>query len=267
MGIPLIAGRGFVNQDGEPNQPLTAVINEAMATRFWPGENPLGKRFRSGPNSDQNPWITVVGVVGNVRHLGLEIEPRPENYLHYLTSPPRSPIFVARTKTDPRGLFTSVRNLIKQIDGEIAVADLTTMQEQVALSLATRRFALTLFGLFGVVALLLAAVGLYAVMSYSVTQRAHELGIRSALGAQAADLLRLVVRQGMTLALIGIAAGAASALALTRLMENLLFSVRATDPVTLTLAAAMLAFVALLASWFPARRATKVDPLTSLRHD
>jgi len=267
MGIPLIAGRGFGNQDGEPNQPPTAIINEAMATRFWPGENPLGKRFRSGPNSDQNPWITVVGVVGNVRHLGLEIEPRPELYRHYLTNPPRSPIFVARTKTDPRGLFTSVRNLVKQIDGEIAVADLTTMQEQVAISLATRRFALTLFGLFGAVALLLAAVGLYAVMSYSVAQRSHELGIRSALGAQAADLLRLVVRQGMTLALLGIAVGSASALALTRLMENLLFSVRATDPVTLTLAAAMLAFVALLACWFPARRATKVDPLTFLRHD
>src|SRR5215510_8625779 len=267
MGIPLIAGRGFGDQDGEPNQPPTAIINEAMATRFWPGENPLGKRFRSGPNSDQYPWITVVGVVGNVRHLGLEIEPRPELYRHYLTSPPRGPIFVARTKTDPRSLFTSVRNLVKQIDGEIAVADLTTMQEQVALSLATRRFALTLFGLFGVVALLLAAVRLYAVISYSVAQRAHELGIRSALGAQAADLLRLVVRQGMTLALLGIAVGSASALALTRLMENLLFSVRATDPVTLTLAAAMLAFVALLACWFPARRATKVDPLTSLRHD
>jgi predicted permease len=267
MGIPLTAGRGFSNQDGESNQPPTAIINEAMATRFWPGENPLGKRFRSGPNSDQNPWITVVGVVGNVRHLGLEIEPRPEVYRHYLTSPPRSPIFVARTKTDPRGLFTPVRNLVKQIDGEIAMADLTTMQEQVALSLATRRFALTMFGLFGVVALILAAVGLYAVMSYSVAHRAHELGIRAALGAQAADLLRLVVRQGMTLALLGIAVGLASALALTRLMENLLFSVRAADPVTLTLAAAMLAFVALLACWFPARRATKVDPLTSLRHE
>jgi ABC-type antimicrobial peptide transport system permease subunit len=141
------------------------------------------------------------------------------------------------------------------------------MQEQVALSLAMRRFALTLFGLFGVVALLLAAVGLYAVMSYSVAQRMPELGIRAALGAQSADLLRLVVRQGMALVSLGIAVGLASALALTRLMENLLFSVRATDPVTLTLAAAMLGFVALLACWFPARRATKVDPLAVLRHE
>jgi putative ABC transport system permease protein len=267
MGIPLMAGRGFSNQDGEPNQPATAIINEAMAARFWPGENPLGKRFRSGPNSDQSPWITVVGIVGNVRHLGLEIEPRPEIYRHHLTSPPRSPIFVVRTKTDPRNLFASVRNLVKQIDREIAVADLTTMQEQVALSLATRRFTLTLFSVFGAVALLLAAVGLYAVMSYSVAQRTRELGVRAALGAQAADLLRLVVRQGMSLVLLGVAIGAMSALALTRLMENLLFSVRATDPLTLTLAAALLAFVALLACLFPARRATKVDPLTAVRHD
>ena len=148
MGIPLLKGRLLNDQDADPNQPLTAVINDAMANRFWPGEDPVGKRFRSGPNSDQNPWVTVVGVVGNVRHLGLDTEPRPEMYRHYLTNPPNSPIFVIRTKTEPSNLFATVRSVVKQMDSEIALSGLTTMQEQVSISVATRRFALTLFGIF-----------------------------------------------------------------------------------------------------------------------
>lgn len=267
MGIPLVKGRLLNDQDAAPNQPLTAVINEAMAKRFWPGKDPIGKRLRSGPNSDDNPWITVVGVVGNVRHLGLDIEPRPELYRHSLTNPPNSPIFVIRTKTDPSNLFATVRGVVKQIDGEIALSGLTTMKEQVALSVATRRFALTLFGLFAGIALLLAAVGLYAVMSYSVAQRTHEIGIRAALGAQTGDLLRLIVRQGMTLVVIGIVAGLVAAFALTRLMQSLLFEVRATDPATFALVVVALAAVAALACWLPARRATKVDPMIALRCD
>jgi putative ABC transport system permease protein len=265
LGIPLLKGRTLNDQDANPRQPLTAVINEAMAKRFWPDEDPIGKRFRSGPNSDQNPWITVVGVVGNVRHLGLDIEPRPELYRHFQTSPPNSPIFVVRSKTEPGKLFATVRSLIKQIDGEIAVSGMTTMKEQVSISVATRRFALTLFGLFAVVALLLAAVGLYAVMSYFVAQRTHEIGIRAALGAQSGDLLRLIVRQGMTLVAIGIVAGLAAAFALTRLMQSLLFEINATDPATFALVVVALAAVAVLACWLPARRATKVDPMIALR--
>lgn len=265
MGIPLLKGRLLNDQDADPNQPLTAVINDAMANRFWPGEDPVGKRFRSGPNSDQNPWVTVVGVVGNVRHLGLDIEPRPEMYRHYLTNPPNSPIFVIRTKTEPSNLFATVRSVVKQMDSEIALSGLTTMQEQVSISVATRRFALTLFGIFAGVALLLASVGLYAVMSYSVTQRTHEIGIRAALGAQSGDLLRLIVRQGMTLVAIGLVVGLVAAFALTRLMQSLLFEINANDPPTLVAVVGALAAVAAIACWIPARRATKVDPMIALR--
>ena len=265
MGIPLLKGRILNDQDADPNQPLTAVVNEAMANRFWPGEDPIGKRFRSGPNSDQNPWITVVGIVGNVRHLGLDTEPRPELYRHFLTSPPNSPIFVVKTKTDPSNLFATVRSVIKQMDGEIALSGLTTMKEQVAISVATRRFALTLFGLFAGIALLLAAIGLYAVMSYSVAQRTHEIGIRAALGAQSGDLLRLIVRQGMTLVAVGVVVGLATAFALTRLMQSLLFEVNAADPATFALVVVALAAVAAIACWIPARRAAKVDPMIALR--
>ena len=267
MGIPLLKGRLLNDQDADPNQPLTAVINDAMANRFWPGEDPVGKRFRSGPNSDQNPWVTVVGVVGNVRHLGLDTEPRPEMYRHYLTNPPNSPIFVIRTKTEPSNLFATVRSVVKQMDSEIALSGLTTMQEQVSISVATRRFALTLFGIFAGVALLLAAVGLYAVMSYSVTQRTHEIGIRAALGAQSGDLLRLIVRQGMTLVAIGLVVGLVAAFALTRLMQSLLFEINANDPPTLIAVVSALAAVAAIACWIPARRATQVDPLSALRGD
>ncbi len=267
MGIPLIKGRVFNDQDYSPNQPLTAVINEAMAARFWNGEDPIGKRFRAGPNSDQNPWITVVGVVGNVRHLALDIEPRPEMYRHHLTSPPFSPIFVVRTKSDPENSFATVRSLIKQVDAEIALSNLTTMAEQVSLSVATRRFAMTLFGIFAGIALLLAAVGLYAVMSYSVAQRTHEIGIRVAIGAQSNDVLHLIVRQGMQLVAIGVTVGLVAAMILTRLMQSLLFSVNATDPLTFTLVVVVLAVAAIVACYVPARRATKVDPMIALRYE
>lgn len=267
MGIPLAKGRVFNDLDYAPNQPLTAVINEAMAARFWPGENPIGKRFRAGPDSDQNPWINVVGVVGNVRHLALDIEPRPEMYRHHLTSPPFSPIFVLRTKSNPENSFATVRSLIKQIDAEIAVSNLTTMREQVSLSVATRRFAMVLFGIFAGVALLLATVGLYAVMSYSVAQRNHEIGIRVAIGAQSKDVLRLIIRQGMQLVAIGVTGGLFAALVLTRLMQSLLFSVKATDPATFAIVVLLLAVVAVVACYVPARRAAKVDPMIALRYE
>lgn len=265
MGIPLINGRTFNDQDYSPNQPLTAVINEAMAARFWPGEDPVGKRFRAGPNSDQNPWTTVVGVVGNVRHLGLDIEPRPEIYRHHLTSPPFSPIFVVRTKSDPENSFATVRSLVRQLDAEIALSGLTTMEKEVSKSVAPRRFSMTLFGVFASIALLLAAVGLYAVISYSVTQRTHEIGIRVAVGAQSKDVLRLIIRQGMQLVAIGVTAGLVAALALTRLMQSLLFSVNATDPLTFTFVVIALAMVGVVACYVPAKRATRVDPMVALR--
>lgn len=267
MGIPLIKGRTFNDQDYAPNQPLTAVVNEAMAARFWPGEDPTGKRLRAGPNSDQNPWITVVGIVGNVRHLGLDIEPRPEMYLHHLTSPPFSPIFVVRTKSDPENSFAIVRSLVRQIDPEIALSGLATMEKEISKSIAPRRFSMTLFVGFAGIALLLAGIGLYAVMSYSVAQRTHEIGIRAALGAQTGDLMRLIFRQGMTLVAIGVIVGLVAAVALTRVMQSLLFEISATDPLTFMLVVVVLAMSAVLACYLPARRVTKVDPMTALRSE
>ena len=267
MGIPLLSGRLVTEQD-VTNNTGSVVINEAMARRFWPGEDPVGKRISTATSSGQHTqWQTIVGVVGSVRHLGLDIEPRPEIYYHTNTVPPFGPVVVIRTTSDPKRLISIARAKVRELDRAVPISNVNTMEELVAQSVAQRRFGMFLLGAFAVLALLLAAIGIYGVVSYSVTQRTQEIGVRMALGASAADVLKLVLRNGMSLALIGVGLGLAGAFALTRLMSKLLFEVTPTDVTTFALVSVGLIAVALLACYLPARRAMKVDPLEALRYE
>ena len=267
MGIPLLAGR-LVTDEDVANNNGSVLINEAMAKRLWPGEDPVGKRVSFFTNTGQNSqWLTIVGVVGNVRHLGLDLEPRPELYNHINTSPPTGPVFIIRTTSDPKNLIAAVRTKVREIDRELPISNMNTMEQLVAQSVAQRRFGMVLLGLFAALALLLAGIGIYGVMSYVVTQRTQEMGVRIALGAQPSDIYKLIVRQGMVLTLSGVGIGLTGAFALTRLMKNLLFNVGVTDPPTFASVALLLTSVALLACYLPARRATKVDPMVALRYE
>jgi predicted permease len=267
MGIPLLAGRVVTEQD-VTNGSRFVLINEAMANRFWPGEDPVGKRISTMVSSGQQiPWQTIVGVVGNVRHLGLDVEPRPEIYYHTNTSPPFGPVVVIRTTSDPARLISIARAKVRELDRDVPISNVNTMEQLVAQSVAQRRFGMFLLGTFALLALLLAAIGIYGVVSYSVTQRTQEIGVRMALGASATDVLKMVLRNGMSLALIGVGLGLAGAFGLTRLMSRLLFEVTPTDVTTFALVSVGLISVALLACYLPARRAMKVDPLEALRYE
>jgi putative ABC transport system permease protein len=269
MGIPLLAGRDFAETDTK-QAPNVVVINEAFARRHFAGESPLGHRIRL-QGQERDPLL-IVGVVGDVRQLGLDKQPVPEAFVPFLQDPlsktyQRSMTIVARTKSDPGAVAGSLRAMLTSLDKSLPVYDLKPMTEYLRDSLARRRFNLILLTAFGGVALALAAVGIYGVISYGVTQRTHEIGIRMALGAEKGDVLWLVVRQGMILALGGVAIGLLASLALTRLMETLLYGVSVTDPLTFTVIALLLTSVALLACFVPARRAAKVDPLVALRYE
>ncbi len=267
MGIPLLSGRLVTEQD-VTNNTRSVLINEAMAKRFWPGEDPVGKRISTAISTGQQiPWQTIVGVVGNVRHLGLDIEPRPEIYYHTNTSAPFGPVVVIRTTSDPQRLISIARAKVRELDRNVPISNVNTMDQLVAQSVAQRRFGMFLLGTFAVLALLLAAIGIYGVMSYSVTQRTQEIGVRMALGANATDVLKMVLRNGMSLALIGVTLGLAGAFCLTRLMSRLLFAVTPTDVTTFALVSIGLLAVALAACYLPARRAMKVDPLEALRYE
>ena len=278
MRIPLVKGRYFEARDTEANG-LVVIIDDALARKYWPDEDPVGKRvtFESNPNpSDPNNpaarlpiWREVVGVVGHVRNEGLEGESRAQYYVpHGSGNASATNMFVAvSTDGNPAALAPAVRGAIAGVDRDLPVFRVTTMEKMVAESLTQRRFSMTLFGVFAALALALAVVGLYGVMSYSVAQRTHEIGLRMALGAQGRDVLRMVVGQGMGLVLVGLALGLAGAFALTRLMASLLYGVSAADPLTYAGIAVLLAAVAFLASYLPARRATKVDPMVALRYE
>jgi putative ABC transport system permease protein len=265
MGIPLLTGRTFTEQD-KTDSPSVVIISETLARRNFPGEDPLGKRLIL---DDEKPAYEIIGVVGDVRHEGLEKETYPGYYLSFYQAPERQVNLMVRSApaVDPSGLQLAVRNVIKQMDKEQLVWETKTMEQLRAESVARRRFNMMLLGIFAALALLLAAVGIYGVMSYSVTQRTHEIGIRLALGAQTSDVLRMVVRQGMTLALIGVALGLLTALAVTRVMASLLYGVTATDALTYAGVSVLLAGIALLACLIPARRATHVDPMVALRYE
>jgi putative ABC transport system permease protein len=267
-----------------------AIINEALAHRYYPGENPLGKRL-----ADASGWRTIVGIAGNVKRLALEDQPKPELYMP--SQQPRGEKIKAgakdmekgfaigimiptatqgkasyvslmvRTKSPPEPLADAVRKTVWSLDPDQPILQLGTMQARLDEFYAPRRFNLLIFGVFALVALLLAAVGIYGVLAYAVTQRTHEIGIRLALGAQAHDVLWLIVRQGLALTLVGVALGLIGAWGLTRVLQNLLYEVSATDPVTFACIALLLLAVAGAASFIPAWRATKVDPLVALRHE
>jgi len=269
LGIPLLQGRLLSAQD-HAQASAVAVINQAMARRYWGGEDPVGKRFKIGARASNAPWLTVVGVVGDVRQAGLNTDSLPELYTPFTQDHQRfvrPRVLFVRTAGDPLNLIAAVKSQIWAVDKDQPINDVRTMEEIVTQWLAPRRFNLLLLGVFAALALALASVGIYGVISYAVSQRTREIGVRMALGAGRADILKLIVGQGLALTLGGVATGLLASLALTRWLESLLFGVSTTDPLTFTGVALLLTLVALLACYVPARRATKVDPLIALRSE
>ncbi|HWF90118.1 MAG TPA: ABC transporter permease [Pyrinomonadaceae bacterium] len=267
MGIPLLRGRPLSEQDTETTQNVV-VISDAMARRYWPGEEVVGKRIAIGRVTRPEDWIQIVGVVKDVRQFELTADPKPQMYLPYR----QFGFFdaqdlVVKTDIDSASLAATVRRAVWEIDKDQPVSDIRTMENIMADSIARQRFSMLLLAIFAGVALVLAGVGIYGVMSYSVAQRTHEIGIRMALGAQTGAVLKLAIGYGMKLVLVGLLIGLIAAFALTRVMSTLLFGVTATDPATFTLISLLLIAVAVLASYVPARRATKVNPIIALRYE
>jgi putative ABC transport system permease protein len=266
MSIPLLQGRDLGPQD-RSGAPLVGLVNESFVREYFPDESPIGARISWARGPGQ--WMTIIGVVGDVRHFGLSQPEQPAFYGAYaqLDQPwKRWMYLVVRSDTDMAALTAQVKNQIWALDKLLPVTRVQAMKEVMAGSIAMQQFNMTLMGIFAAVALALAAVGIYGVISYSVTQRTHEIGIRMALGAQGPDVLRLILQQGVLLAVTGVAIGLAGAFVLTRWMQSLLYGVSATDPVTFAVISLFLIGVALGASFVPARRATKVDPMVALRH-
>ncbi len=279
-GVPLIRGRIFNRQDGtmrafssldELRQNWAAaiyrvVISRSMAQRFWAGEDPIGKRFRFGSPVIGGPWLEIVGIVGDVRHFSLDREPEPEFYLPAFQEP-RDLTFVIRAGRDGAALASAVRGVIRELDPNVPVGSVRSMEEVVASSVGSRRTNLLLLGSFAALALVLAAAGIYGVVSYSVTAKTQEYGIRMALGASRRDVLQGVLGEAGALAVTGCMIGVAAALAVSHLLSGMLYGVRPTSPATYVLVAAVLVVVSLAAGYVPARRATRVDPMTALRYE
>jgi putative ABC transport system permease protein len=268
MQIPLQRGRDFGPQDFDEKAPLVGVANETLVRQYFQNEDPVGKRVRWARNP-QVEWITIIGVVGDVKHFGLDLPEEPALYTPYTQISPwkRWMSFAARTQGDAAGTTQALKQEVWKVDSQLPVTKVETMSEVTASSFAARRFNMTLLSLFAGLALMLAAIGIYGVMSNAVTQRTQEIGIRLALGARTIDVLKLIIRNGMTLVGIGVALGLAGAFALTRLMRTLLFGVTPTDGLTIAIVSVVLIGVAFLACFIPARRATKVDPLVALRYE
>ena len=266
MGIQLLSGRFFDSSDNAKS-PQTIIVNEAFARRCFPGEEAVGKQVKFARPNEPGDMETIVGVVRDEKQDSLSAEAKPEAYKSHLQEAQSDMTLVVRTAGDPRSLIGAVREEIRAMDKDLPPFDIKTMDELMYESLARERFTTLLLIVFAGLALLLAAVGIYGVMSYTVTRRTHEIGIRMALGAANRDVLRLVIKQGMGLAAAGIAVGILGAWALTRLMASLLYGVSATDPLTFAAIALLLMGVALLACYLPARRATKVDPMIALRYE
>jgi putative ABC transport system permease protein len=272
MGIPIVEGRAFGPLDLEGSQPV-ALVNETMARTFWPGESPVGRRIR--PSGDETPWFSIIGVVKDVKQGGMDAETGTESYFYYpqtaqaLSFAPRTMNFAVRTTVPPSSIAPQVRDAVWALDAALPVADLEPMERVIYQSVARPRFLTLLLLVFGVVALSLAAVGTYGVMSYTVAERTHEMGIRIALGAKAGSVVGLVVKQGLAVAALGLAIGVVAAMALVKLMSSvmasMLFDTSATDLATFIAVPALLGVVALTACLIPAQRATRVDPIEVLR--
>jgi putative ABC transport system permease protein len=266
MGLRIVSGRPLDDRD-HAKAPRAVVISETLARRYWPGEDPVGKRLSTGGNPNQPNWREIVGVVADVKQFGLDADARPTLYLPHAQSPARVMIVTARTSAEPTSLATAVRSQVWGLDNELSVSNINSMEEIVSTSIAPARLIMLLLVVFAGLALILAAVGIYSVIAYGVTERTREIGIRMALGAQAADVLKLIVGHGMILTFVGVSLGLAGAFALTRFMKSLLYEVDTFDPVTFAAISLLLVGVALLASYIPARRAAKVDPMIALRYE
>jgi putative ABC transport system permease protein len=270
MGVPLRRGRFFDRTDRGESRPV-AIVNETMARQYWPGQDAVGKRFKIGDPDSPVPWVTIVGIVGDVRQMGLDAPVKAEMYLPY-SQIANQPWFaprdlVVRTSVEPMSVVTAVKREIAAVDPEQAVSNIRSLDDILDEEVIQRRLGATLLTAFAVLALLLASLGIYGILSYFVAQHTPEIGVRLALGATGRDILGLVLGRGMTLALVGIGLGSLGGLALTRLMSSLLFGISATDPATFALAALLLAALALLACYLPARRAVKVDPTIAMRYE
>jgi putative ABC transport system permease protein len=261
LRIPVLRGRNFTEQEVRDNARVI-VVSESLVQTVFPNEEALGKRLLTALSDKP---FEIVGIVGDIRHRSLQFQPYAAMYLPTVQSGRMN--IALRTQGDPMSLVPAVRKEVQAIDRDQPIAAIRTMTEWVDRSTSTPRYRTTLLGLFAAIAMILAATGIYGVMSYSVAQRTHEIGIRMALGARQLDVLNLVVRQGMLLVVIGLGIGLLGAFALTRVMASLLFGVTAKDPITFVAVAGLLAMVALIACYIPARRATKVDPLTALRYE
>ncbi len=264
LQIPLQRGRMFASEDG-PNAPRVAIINETMAQRLWPAQDVIGKRFKPGPPAADAPWFTVVGLVGDMRRQNLESEPVAQMFEPLAQNPSRLATLLVRTSNDPQGMAQTIRAAIHRVDRRMPVYGVTTLNGRIEALQAERRFQTSLLLVFSVVALALAAIGIYGVVQYSVAMRTREIGVRMAVGAQRGDIFRMVLGEGLSLSLMGLALGLVGALMLGQIGSSLLFDVSPTDPVTYVGVSTLLTAVALAGCYFPARRAARLDPLTALR--
>jgi putative ABC transport system permease protein len=266
LETPLKRGRFFTEAD-DRQAPQVVLIDEALVQRYFNNRDPLGVRMKRGGPSSEAPWMTIVGIVGNVKSDGFDQPDQPHLYFPIFQNPVKAMAIYLRSDVAPSSLTQPLREQVRAVDRDLPVFGERTMAQVASESVSRRRFAMQLVGLFGVLALLLAGVGIYGVIAYSVTQRTREIGIRVALGASRSAILRWVLRQGMILTIAGVGVGLLGALALTRLLRSLLFGVGPTDIVTFGVLAIVLTVVAMIACYVPARRATKVDPLVALRYE
>jgi putative ABC transport system permease protein len=266
LGVPLIKGRYFTPQDNRDSTKVL-IVSESLAQHYWPNQDPIGKRIKWGVAESKEPWMTVVGVVGDVKQAALDVETTFHTYQPFLQNEISSMNVAVRASGDPASLVSALRSAVWALDPQIAVAKVRTMDEVIRESTSPRRFNLFLLGGFAALALILSAIGIYGVISYSVARRSHEIGIRMALGADHERLVRWIVGQGIVLLAAGIGIGLAGAAIVTRTLASFLYGIKPTDPATFAAVVAVLGAVALLASYIPARRAAKVDPMMSLRSE
>ena len=266
VGTPLLRGRAFSAADSA-NAPRVVIINEMMARRLWPGQDAVGKRLKIGPPTAESPWFTVVGVVGDMRRQGPEYDPIPQMFESLPQNPSRLVTLLVRTSVNPVGMMGAVQAAARQVDKDAPVYGVTTLEDRLGQFNAQRRFQTSLLTAFAVVALLLAAIGIYGLMRYSIATRMREISIRIAVGAQRRDILQMILREGLSLSLTGLVLGLAGALWLGRLLSGFVFGITATDPVTLVAVSVLLTSVAAIACYLPARRAARIDPLLGLKYE
>jgi predicted permease len=270
LGVPLIAGRFFVDADWARSDQIL-IINQTLAKQYFPNQDAVGQRLQTGDADERSPWETIVGVVGDVKYQGLDAKPEPTIYVPYFekgwTSWSREMFLVLRSSSSEAALMPAVREAVWSMDKQLPIASVRTMDALLANSIGQPRFRTVLLGLFAALSLILAAAGIYGVVSYSVLQRTSEFGIRMALGADHSDVLRLVLARGAKLALLGIAIGAPAAFTLTRFMSSLLFGIAPGDPFTFAGVTGLLLLVAISACYIPARRAMRIDPIAALRYE